>query len=56
LALVEPTRAETGCETYDVYEEADGALVLFETWRSRADLEAHQQATDGQDLLRRTAP
>lgn len=27
---------------YDVYEEPDGSLILFETWRSPAELEAHQ--------------
>jgi quinol monooxygenase YgiN len=43
LALVAPTRAEAGCVNYDVYEEADGGLILVETWRSQAGLEAHQQ-------------
>lgn len=43
VTLVAPTRAEADCLTYDLYEEADGSLVLFETWRSTAELEAHQQ-------------
>ncbi len=43
LSLVEPTHEETGCIAYDVYEEQDGSLVLFETWQSQADLEMHQQ-------------
>lgn len=43
LGLVAPARAEPGCLNYDVYEETDGALILFETWRSPAELDAHQQ-------------
>jgi quinol monooxygenase YgiN len=42
-ALVQPTQAEDCCLAYDLYEESDGAMVLFETWRSPAQLEAHQQ-------------
>lgn len=38
---VEPTHAEAGCLTYEIFESEDGRLFLFETWRSRADLEAH---------------
>lgn len=43
LALVAPTRAEVGCVSYDVYEAAGGSLILVETWRSPAELEAHQR-------------
>ena len=43
LALVTPTRAETGCLAYDLYEDADGSFVLFENWRSEAELHNHQQ-------------
>ena len=41
-ALMEPTRAEPGCMTYDLYEAADGVIVLFEMWRTEAALTAHQ--------------
>ncbi len=51
MALVRPTRAEPGCLAYDLYEEADGSLVLFETWRSPADLAAHQQQPAVQQLF-----
>jgi quinol monooxygenase YgiN len=42
--MVERTRAEPGCERYDLYEEreADGALHLFERYRSPEALEAHR--------------
>jgi quinol monooxygenase YgiN len=45
--MVERTRAEPGCERYDLYEErdADGALHLFERYRDQEALEAHR-ATD----------
>jgi quinol monooxygenase YgiN len=42
--MVERTRAEPGCERYDLYEEreAAGALHLFERYRSPEALEAHR--------------
>ncbi len=45
--MVGQTRAEPGCERYELYEErqAGGALHLFERYRSREALEAHR-ATD----------
>jgi quinol monooxygenase YgiN len=45
--MVERTRAEPGCERYDLYEQTDasGALHLFERYRNKDALEAHR-ATD----------
>lgn len=45
--MVERTRAEPGCERYDLYEQRDagGTLHLFERYRSPEALEAHR-ATD----------
>ncbi len=40
-ALVKPTNAEEGNLTYNIYEEADGSLFLYEAWRSQADLDNH---------------
>ena len=42
-ALVAPTRAEPGCISYELFRSSeDPALwMLFEQWRSQADLEAH---------------
>ena len=43
LALVEPTRAEAGCITYDLHcDRSDPALFYFyEAWESEAHLDAH---------------
>jgi quinol monooxygenase YgiN len=43
MACVEPTRAEAGCINYDLhYLSGDkGALLLYENWRSKEDLEEH---------------
>ena len=42
--MVERTRAEPGCDRYDLYEESDagGTLHLFERYRSQEALEAHR--------------
>jgi quinol monooxygenase YgiN len=42
--MVERTRAESGCERYDLYEEREGggALNLFERYRSPEALAAHR--------------
>ena len=42
--MVERTRAEPGCERYDLYEERDGGgpLHLFERYRDQEALEAHR--------------
>lgn len=44
-ALVEPTRRERGCIDYQLHRsKADPALwVLYENWRSQADLDLHFQ-------------
>lgn len=41
--LVEATRAEDGCISYDLYESgsAPGTFVTVERWRDAASLEAH---------------
>lgn len=43
LSLVGPTREEDGCITYNVYEDKDGSLFLYEVWRSQEDLKSHFQ-------------
>ena len=42
--MVERTRAEPGCERYDLYEERDagGVLHLFERYRDQEALETHR--------------
>ena len=44
-ALVEPTRAEAGCLSYELFaSQADPTVfITVETWKSQADLDAHLQ-------------
>lgn len=46
LSLAAPTRAESGCVTYDLYQSPDAPheFLRFEIWTSRDALEAHKQA------------
>lgn len=55
LALVAPTRAETGCLNYDLHQSQDdpGLFLFYENWRSRQDLEAHLQTPHLQQFLAR---
>jgi len=41
LSLTGPTGKEPGNLAYNIYEEEDGSLFLFETWRSMDDLQRH---------------
>lgn len=45
LSLVEPTRAEAGCISYDLHQAIDdkSLFVFYENWRSMEDLEKHRQ-------------
>jgi quinol monooxygenase YgiN len=45
--LVAPTRTEAGCLRYDLHESTTepGWFLLYETWRSEADLQAHFQTS-----------
>jgi len=42
-SLIAPTRAESGCINYNLHRaQSDPALFcLYETWRSRQDLDEH---------------
>ncbi|MCP4713658.1 MAG: antibiotic biosynthesis monooxygenase [Deltaproteobacteria bacterium] len=42
-ALVEPTRREPGCLTYDLHQAADNParFMFYECWRSQQDLDTH---------------
>lgn len=40
--MLTPTRAESGCELYELYEsDSTGRFYLSETWESRAALDRH---------------
>ena len=43
--LLSPTRAEAGCLRYDLHESKTepGWFLLYEIWKSEADLDAHFQ-------------
>ncbi|MEM7497020.1 MAG: putative quinol monooxygenase [Pseudomonadota bacterium] len=43
LAILAPTRAEPGCEQFDLHEGEDASLYLVERWRSAAALTAHYE-------------
>jgi quinol monooxygenase YgiN len=41
-AMLAPTRAESGCELYELYEsDTKGRFYLRETWASQAALDQH---------------
>ena len=44
-ALVEPTRAEAGCISYELFVSAvdPTTMITIELWRSQSDLDAHMQ-------------
>lgn len=43
VSLIAPTRSEAGCITYDLHRAQDDPALfcLYETWRSRRDLDEH---------------
>lgn len=43
LAIVEPSRAEEGCITYNVHQSLEDETVFIwrESWKSKADLDEH---------------
>jgi quinol monooxygenase YgiN len=53
LALVEPTRSEPGCISYDLFVSAadPATFITVESWRSQADLDAHLQTPRVQQAL-----
>jgi quinol monooxygenase YgiN len=40
--MLEPTRREPGCITYDLYRAQSGSFHLFEAYRDQAAVEAHR--------------
>ncbi len=52
-ALVEPTRSEAGCVSYQLFVSAadPATFITLETWRSQADLDAHMQTPHVQQAL-----
>jgi quinol monooxygenase YgiN len=52
-ALIEPTRAEAGCISYNLFVSAadPATFITVETWGSQADLDAHLQSPHVQGAL-----
>jgi quinol monooxygenase YgiN len=41
-AMLAPTRAESGCKLYELYEsDSNGRFYFYETWESQAALDRH---------------
>jgi quinol monooxygenase YgiN len=53
LALVEPTRSEPGCNSYQLFTSAvdPATFITVETWSSREALNAHYQSPQVQQAL-----
>ncbi|NML21399.1 antibiotic biosynthesis monooxygenase [Pseudoflavitalea sp. G-6-1-2] len=43
IALAKQTKAEPGSIFYNLHEEKDGTIFLYEVWRSQPDLDQHWQ-------------
>src|SRR4051812_34476063 len=46
LALVEPSRAESGCMSYSLYQSTEDAtiFIFYENWQTLQDIERHLEA------------
>lgn len=53
LKLVTPTRAEPGCLRYEIHRSLRDPHIwmILETWRARADFDAHMQTPYVRDFL-----
>jgi quinol monooxygenase YgiN len=51
-ALVEPTRAEAGCTSYELFVSVvdEATFITVETWSSQDDLDAHMQTPHVQQV------
>lgn len=53
IAMLEPTRRESGCIAYNLHESTDekGVFVMIESWESQAHLDNHFQTEHMKKLL-----
>ena len=53
MALVPPTRKESGCINYDLHQSTDdkSLFMLYENWVTKKDLDEHLQMPYLQDFL-----
>ncbi len=47
MALIEPTRKEEGCISYELYQDTTnpGRFTFIETWESKQHLDIHLQSS-----------
>jgi len=52
LSLVDETRKEKGCINYDLHESEENPahFLMYENWRSAADLEVHARSAHLRDF------
>ena len=55
VALLAPTRQEAGCITYNLHQSPQdpAKLMMFETWRDQAAIDAHMKSSHVQKLAPR---
>ena len=55
MALVAPTRSESGCINYDLHQSVDdkGLFLFYENWVSRKDLDEHLNMPYLQSFLKK---
>ncbi len=53
MSLLTPTRAESGCITFDllINQQDSSVFVLYENWENQTALDAHFRQTYVQDVL-----
>ncbi len=52
ILLVEPSRREVGCISYDLHQQEDsGFFMFYENWRNREELDRHLQKPHLQQFL-----
>jgi len=58
LAMIDPTRAEPGCESYVLHEstEGDGVFAFYETWTTQEHWATHMTQPHLTGLLETLPP
>ena len=53
LKLIQPTRAEAGCLSYDMHESLDepGLFLFYENWKTKKHIDAHFETLHVRSIL-----
>jgi len=56
--MVAPSRAEDGCEIYNIYQkkETPTTFVVIETWRDEVALKGHQESAHSKEYTSKFEP